>query len=154
MQTNTQNKTLRTTLQLLVIGILAALAVAGCGDMNVSGSNGTGGGISGGGTIIGGIGGGGTGIVTSASIASIRDDSYGNRSNLAHALVFIDLNGNGQPDQDEPTARTDQQGNYNLPEASQPEYADYPVYILAVADETTDTVTGQTVTESYLVDLR
>lgn len=133
---------------LIAIAFLAVMAfVAGCGDVSSSTGSSVGSStIGGSGMIVAGVGTGGTGVVTSASA-----DSYV-APVLVGAIVFMDKNGNRQPDADEPSVLTDSDGNYTMP--SDAGATTGTLLMQAVAGSTIVKATGQMVTESYIVEIQ
>lgn len=130
--------------KILAACLLLAAAFAGCGgEIGLSGDSG---GTSGGGLIIGGVGTGGTGVIKASTAETAVD------SGLIGAIVFQDKNGNRQPDPDEPSAITDQNGSYRLTLDSV-EPAAYPLLIMAVAGKTIVKATGQMVTIDSVSEL-
>jgi len=133
---------------LIAIAFLAVMAfVAGCGDVSSSTGSSAGSTVGGSGMIVAGVGTGGTGVVTSASA-----DTYV-APVLIGAIVFMDKNGNRQPDADEPSVLTDSDGNYTMPSDAAGATTG-TLLMQAVAGSTIIKATGQVVTESYIVELQ
>jgi len=122
--------------------MLATLLLAGCGDVALT----TDAGSSGSGQIIAGVGVGGTGVIKAARLEPVVD------SGLAGAVVFLDKNNNRLPDQDEPSATTDQDGRYILP-LDPAEEAAYPLLMQQIAGITISKATGQVVTSTAVFEL-
>lgn len=131
--------------RLLAVCLLCSFVLAGCG--SELGLTADGGGTSGGGLIVGGIGTGGTGVIRSSAAEPVTG------SGLIGAVVFVDKNGNRLPDPDEPSAITDQDGNYAL-QADAAGIAAYPVLLQAIEGTTIVKATGQVVTGTYIVELK
>ncbi|GFO59201.1 lipoprotein [Geomonas silvestris] len=100
----------------------------------------------------GGSGGttGSTGAPAGSSPAAVSGkvaDGY-----LVNATVFMDKNGNYQPDAGEPTATTDPNGNYILT-VDPADVGQYPIVAMAVQGVTIDKDTNQTVANSYILSM-
>ncbi len=134
--------------------ISMALAV-GCGDGGTGGTGigagtigvGTGGtaGVGSGGTGSGDTG-GGTGIIRYAMAGSVAD-GY-----LINATVFLDKNGNYQPDADEPSAITGEKGSYTL-NVDPADVGRYPIVALVIKGVTIDTDDNLPVENSYILSI-
>jgi len=67
---------------------------------------------------------------------------------LENAKVCLDMNINGKCDTNEPSTRTDANGQYQLTVNSQADADKYPV-LVEVTTDTTDKDTGQAVSKPY-----
>jgi hypothetical protein len=122
------------------IGLIAIMALAGCGAAGSSAESGSG-------TIIGGVGIGGTGVVRASLLSTTAGTSA-----LSGAIVFLDTNNNHLSDPDEPFAFTGQNGSYTL-QADAAALAAYPLLLQAIAGATIDTTTGQPVPAGFVMQL-
>lgn len=109
----------------------AAAIIAGCGGVGTGGTGGT--------------RNPGNGNTATTSVSGKVADGL-----LANATVFLDKNGNYQPDRDEPTTATDQNGSYTLVVDSA-DMGRYPIVAVATRGITVDKGTGLTVPNSYLL---
>lgn len=89
-----------------------------------------------------GVGSGGTGTVV---VAGLVADGY-----LVNASVFLDKNGNYQPDTGEPFTTTDSNGGYTL-NLDPADVGKYPIVALAIKEVTIDKDTNQEVANSYIL---
>ena len=124
--------------RLMAAFVVMAAFLAGCGDMTTTG-------YSGGGQIVAGVGTGGTGVVKASARVVAAE------SGLVGAVVFRDLNGNRQPDSDEPTAVTDQNGRYMVPNPV--EGATAPLLMMAIEGLTVVKATGEVVASGFVTEL-
>lgn len=93
---------------------------------------------------------GSTGAPAGSSLAAVSGkvaDGY-----LVNATVFMDKNGNYQPDAGEPTATTDANGNYTLT-VDPADVGQYPIVAMAVQGVTIDKDTNQSVANSYILSM-
>ncbi|GFO68676.1 lipoprotein [Geomonas limicola] len=93
---------------------------------------------------------GSTGTPAGSSLAAVSGkvaDGY-----LVNATVFMDKNGNYQPDAGEPTATTDANGNYTLT-VDPADVGQYPIVAMAVQGVTIDKDTNQVVANSYVLSM-
>jgi len=97
--------------------------------------------------VLAGCGGGSSTPSTSTSISGAVADGY-----LVGATVFMDKNGNYQPDSGEPATTTDGNGAYSL--AVDPaDVGKYPIVAMAIKGLTIDKDTNQAVPDSYLLSM-
>lgn len=95
-----------------------------------------------------GCGGSGSGTpAASVAIGGTVADGY-----LSGAQVFLDKNGNYQPDPGEPSTTTDANGTYSLNVAPE-DIGKYPIIAVAIKDKTIDLDNGQPVPNSYLLSI-
>jgi len=97
------------------------------------------------GVTVAGVGTGGTGSTT--SISGKVADGY-----LVGATVFLDKNGNYQPDTGEPSATTDATGAYTL-HMDLVDVGRYPIVAMVTQGSTIDTDTNQPVAYSYVLSM-
>jgi hypothetical protein len=97
--------------------------------------------------LIAGCGGSGGSAATSTAVSGKVADGY-----LVGATVFLDKNGNYQPDSGEPTATTDANGVYTL-NIDPADVGKYPIVAMAVKGQTIDKDTNQTVTGGFTLSL-
>lgn len=95
-------------------------------------------------SIMSGCGGGGS---APAEISGKVIDGY-----LVNATVFLDKNGNYHLDEGEPSAITDQNGDYTL-RVDPSDVGKYPIVVLAIKGQTLDNDTGLALQNSYVLSL-
>ncbi len=88
-----------------------------------------------------------TTVAATSAVAGTVADGY-----LVGATVFLDKNGNYQPDAGEPSTTTGADGAYTLNVATA-DLGRHPIIALAIKGRTMDMDTNQTVPESYLLTL-
>lgn len=135
-------KTLHIAWRLALGTVLAALAISGCGDLQMAGvgTGGTG--------TIGGGGGGATASVTSNYKASLTASTVD--SHLINAIVFLDTNNNYRFDGGEPYTVTGVDGSGTL-EATPAEMAAAPVVAVALKGVAIDSSTMQPLLTTYVL---
>lgn len=129
--------------QLLMAGLAVVGLLSACGDVGLNTADS--GGINGSGQIIAGVGTGGTGIIKVAQAARCN-------TGLVGGLVFLDQNGNRQPDPQEPFAYTDQKGYFSL-RTSDAALRESALLIMAIEGTTTDMATGQLAVARSVADV-
>lgn len=97
--------------------------------------------------IIAGCGGSGSSPAATTTISGSVADGY-----LVGATVFLDKNGNYQPDSGEPSATTDANGTYTL-NMDPADVGKYPIVAMAIKGQTLDKDTNQTVPDSYVLSM-
>lgn len=122
---------LKQSWRLILVCLLSASIITGCG--------------TGGTDTTAGVGSGGTGVL--AKVTGTVADGY-----LVNATVFLDKNGNYQLDAGEPSTTTDSNGTYTL-NIDPADVGKHPIVVLALKGITIDKDTNQTIANSYVLSL-